>query len=90
MYPNRLKVAMISCVLRIFSIELANFLTIACMHHAEGVKYIIDSNIDNKKNISEVRHLEKEKLEEIMKEYEEDPDNFYQKNAFVLWDEGKN
>lgn len=37
-----------------------------------------------------LRSIEKEKLEEIMKEYEQDPDNFYKKNAFELWDGDKN
>jgi len=45
---------------------------------------------EKKEDNIEVRHIEKEKLEEIMKEYEEDPDIFYQKNEFILWDEGKN
>lgn len=39
---------------------------------------------------SEVKHIENEKLEEIMEEYKKDPDNFYRKNAFDLWDGGKN
>lgn len=56
----------------------------------------IPNNIVSKKeeerkgNDIEIKSVEKEKLEEIKKEYEQDPDNFYRKNAFVLWDEGKN
>lgn len=49
----------------------------------------IESINNNPKDV-EVRSIEKEKLEEIMEEYKKDPDNFYRKNAFVLWDEGKN
>lgn len=56
----------------------------------------IPNNIVSKKeeerkgNDIEIKSVEKEKLEEIKKEYEQDPDNFYRKNAFVLWDEGRN
>ncbi len=39
---------------------------------------------------AEIKSIEKEKLEEIMKEYEQDPNSFYAKNAFELWDGGKN
>lgn len=44
---------------------------------------------DDAKEI-EIKSIGQEKLEEIMNEYEENPDFFYRKNAFVLWDEGKN
>lgn len=44
---------------------------------------------DNPREV-EIKSVEKEKLEEIIKEYEQDPDNFYLKNSFALWDGGKN
>ena len=36
-----------------------------------------------KKEEVDIKSVEKEKLEEIMREYEQDPDNFYLKN-FLL------
>lgn len=51
---------------------------------------IINLEAKKKESDIEVRSIGREKLEEIMKEYQEDPELFYRKNAFVLWDEGKN
>ncbi len=49
----------------------------------------IKSNNKELENV-DIKTIGKEKLEEIIKEYQEDPDNFYQKNAFELWEGGKN
>jgi len=57
------------------------------MEHGPG---IIKSADVQKPEEVEIRSVEKEKLEEIMKEYKEDPDNFYRKNAWDLWEGGKN
>jgi len=38
----------------------------------------------------ELKSIGKEKMEELLKEYKDDPDGFYVKNGFVLWDEDKN
>lgn len=46
-------------------------------------------NIESEKGI-EIKPIEREKVEKLLEEYRKDPDRFYEKNRFLLWDGEKN